>query len=332
MNTEEVNRKAIASLLSLPENKACFDCTSRDPRWGSLSFGVFICINCAGGHRKNEWRVKSSDLDKWSQDDVNKMKHAGNTKAKQLYNTLLPPPRAFDQGREHMAYLKDKYSKKARIEISKEKSAPNVKLSVSAQLAPIAPPSSTTSVPYQLAPKREIEIDLITMESPSITHRHAPPPVMRAQSSPNVLLHMPRYNTNSFESGTVKESIMSMYTTPIAPKPTPAPTTPAPPVGRPAYPAPNYHVNFNSALSPTLNPYFNLPMIPAVPVQPNYNVHIGAPSSYGGPGYSYGYAPSVGTIPAGMPFYSTSPPPQVPRPAAANNPHPQSKLNDFSLL
>jgi len=278
-----------------------------------------------------DWRVKSSDLDKWTQDDVTKMKNIGNAKGKLVYTTMIPPPTAFDQGKAHQNWLRDKYGKKSHADVaSKEKSAPVPKGGTA--LPPISTPTPiTTSTPVPAPstqpPKKDNIVDLISMEAP-------PPQVMRAASSPNFFSAVPRQN--SFDSGTLKESIMSMYTAPIAPatkQPVGQPT-PVSPTAKPSYPAPNYNVNLN----PNVNPYYVPNVVPPVSVKPNYNVHFGTPGvppPYAPISYPYGpYPPNISTPPGGYNLYPTSPPLPSNKPAPVSYPPPSSnpKLNDFSLL
>ena len=44
-----------------------------DPEWASVSMSVFLCIDCAGIHRRlgtGVSRVKSVKLDRWTVDEV----------------------------------------------------------------------------------------------------------------------------------------------------------------------------------------------------------------------------------------------------------------------
>ena len=41
----------LATLLTLPENRLCADCNSKQPKWASFSLGYFVCLECSGIHR-----------------------------------------------------------------------------------------------------------------------------------------------------------------------------------------------------------------------------------------------------------------------------------------
>ncbi|XP_028317479.1 stromal membrane-associated protein 2 isoform X2 [Gouania willdenowi] len=104
------------SLLALEENKYCADCESKGPRWASWNLGIFVCIRCAGIHRNlgvHISKVKSVNLDQWTQEQVQCVQEMGNAKAKRLYEAFLPEcfqrPET-DQSAE--IFIRDKYDKK----------------------------------------------------------------------------------------------------------------------------------------------------------------------------------------------------------------------------
>ncbi|RLN45778.1 hypothetical protein BBJ29_004101 [Phytophthora kernoviae] len=86
-------RKLTEMLQSCSENQCCADCTSRlmDSIWASTTVGAFLCIHCAGAHRKlgvQLSRVKSIHLDTWTDEEVAAMK-GGNKSVNEVYNKHL---------------------------------------------------------------------------------------------------------------------------------------------------------------------------------------------------------------------------------------------------
>lgn len=87
-------REKLGSLLCEPGNRFCADCGTPDPKWVSLSLGVFICIKCSGVHRSlgaHISKVFSVKLDEWTNEQVDAlMIMGGNTVVNSKYEALLP--------------------------------------------------------------------------------------------------------------------------------------------------------------------------------------------------------------------------------------------------
>lgn len=88
----ELVPNAIKTILKVPGNKQCADCSSTDVQWASINLGIVLCIECSGVHRGlgvHVSKVRSLTLDKWNKSTVEFMKSQGNTKSNVYYEARL---------------------------------------------------------------------------------------------------------------------------------------------------------------------------------------------------------------------------------------------------
>ncbi|KAK9316262.1 hypothetical protein V1524DRAFT_426988 [Lipomyces starkeyi] len=113
------NEALLRELYELPENRRCADCGARNPGWASWNLGVFLCIRCAGIHRKmgtHISKVKSLSVDAWTTEQIYAMKEMGNKKGNSIWDPNNERSRylgTYDGDDDSVVerYIRDKYER-----------------------------------------------------------------------------------------------------------------------------------------------------------------------------------------------------------------------------